>query len=660
MDRHSPVHPPSEALDDGTTELGRLLAERTAELDGARREAALYAALERVRTLGAAVDHGDETADVAVAVFEEIRALGVPVLQVGLGGRPDGRDDGRDADVWTAGVDAAGDPRAGYMTVTLAGHPTLDAAFEAAETGVPVIERMDDPAFDAYLRATAAAYPASYADRVVDRAPRAAEVHVAYVPAAGGAHLAAVLAAAPSPEHLDVLQRFAALFGQTHARHHELQRAERLARTARVEAALERVRARALAMRRSGALGEVVAALLHEFDGLTDGIARSGVAVVDGVRRTATFWARPPDGGDLTRSSMAFSDQPFYEAIFEAWRRQKDLSYILEGDGLQAHYQTVGAVFATPEAPDGPAPTDAREYYHAVPFPAGLLYAFSDRPFSEATVQVMQRLAGAFHFAHTRARDLERSEGQRREAVQQASVDRVRAEIAQMRTVADLDQITPLIGRELTALGVPFFRCAVFIVDEVRRDVQVYLATPEGRALASVALPFESHPFVGHVVDHWRRQAMLAERWNGDQMETWADLFGERRADTAAASGLAEPSPTLALLFAPFTQGMLFVGSDAALPPEDVGAVQALADAFAVAYARYDDYRHLEAKTAEVEKALADLRATQEQLVQSEKLASLGAVTAGIAHEIKNPLNFVNNFALLIAEIVDELDADLA
>jgi signal transduction histidine kinase len=91
-----------------------------------------------------------------------------------------------------------------------------------------------------------------------------------------------------------------------------------------------------------------------------------------------------------------------------------------------------------------------------------------------------------------------------------------------------------------------------------------------------------------------------------------------------------------------------------------VGAVQALADAFAVAYARYDDYRQLEAKTSELEQALSNLRATQEQLVQSEKLASLGAVTAGIAHEIKNPLNFVNNFALLIAEIVDELDADLA
>ncbi|NML66765.1 hypothetical protein HHL22_16275 [Hymenobacter sp. RP-2-7] len=53
--------------------------------------------------------------------------------------------------------------------------------------------------------------------------------------------------------------------------------------------------------------------------------------------------------------------------------------------------------------------------------------------------------------------------------------------------------------------------------------------------------------------------------------------------------------------------------------------------------------------------ALADLRATQNQLIQKEKMASLGELTAGIAHEIQNPLNFVNNFADVSAELVAEL-----
>jgi two-component system NtrC family sensor kinase len=59
------------------------------------------------------------------------------------------------------------------------------------------------------------------------------------------------------------------------------------------------------------------------------------------------------------------------------------------------------------------------------------------------------------------------------------------------------------------------------------------------------------------------------------------------------------------------------------------------------------------------EKALRELQTAQERLIQTEKLASLGQLTAGIAHEIKNPLNFVNNFSALSAELVDELDETL-
>jgi signal transduction histidine kinase len=58
--------------------------------------------------------------------------------------------------------------------------------------------------------------------------------------------------------------------------------------------------------------------------------------------------------------------------------------------------------------------------------------------------------------------------------------------------------------------------------------------------------------------------------------------------------------------------------------------------------------------------ALADLRRAQDRLVQTEKMASLGQLTAGIAHEIKNPLNFVNNFSELSAELIDELQEALA
>jgi signal transduction histidine kinase len=66
--------------------------------------------------------------------------------------------------------------------------------------------------------------------------------------------------------------------------------------------------------------------------------------------------------------------------------------------------------------------------------------------------------------------------------------------------------------------------------------------------------------------------------------------------------------------------------------------------------------KELRERTTELSQSLDDLRTAQDRLVQTEKLASLGQLTAGIAHEIKNPLNFVNNFSALSAELIDELN----
>jgi len=77
-----------------------------------------------------------------------------------------------------------------------------------------------------------------------------------------------------------------------------------------------------------------------------------------------------------------------------------------------------------------------------------------------------------------------------------------------------------------------------------------------------------------------------------------------------------------------------------------------LATYTAIALDNADTYRHLNA-------TLDDLKATQQKLITQEKLASLGALTAGIAHEIKNPLNFVNNFAELTRELASELGEEL-
>ena len=84
------------------------------------------------------------------------------------------------------------------------------------------------------------------------------------------------------------------------------------------------------------------------------------------------------------------------------------------------------------------------------------------------------------------------------------------------------------------------------------------------------------------------------------------------------------------------------------------------ADQAAIAIENVRLFERVEARTRELAKSLEDLRTAQDRLVQTEKLASLGQLTAGIAHEIKNPLNFVNNFSAVSVELIDELRQALA
>ena len=110
-----------------------------------------------------------------------------------------------------------------------------------------------------------------------------------------------------------------------------------------------------------------------------------------------------------------------------------------------------------------------------------------------------------------------------------------------------------------------------------------------------------------------------------------------------------------ALLVAPLLRGEDIVGmlvvrrkTSGAFPQNTVDLIKTFAAQSALAIENARLFQNIEA-------SLKDLRTAQDRLVQTEKLASLGQLTAGIAHEIKNPLNFVNNFSAVSVELIDEL-----
>jgi signal transduction histidine kinase len=101
------------------------------------------------------------------------------------------------------------------------------------------------------------------------------------------------------------------------------------------------------------------------------------------------------------------------------------------------------------------------------------------------------------------------------------------------------------------------------------------------------------------------------------------------------------------------------VGNHEDLTEDQISLVESLSTAFSVAYSRYEDFKALETAKNSLELTINDLKSAQAQLIQAEKMASLGELTAGIAHEIQNPLNFVNNFSEVSEELIDEMNEEL-
>jgi signal transduction histidine kinase len=134
-----------------------------------------------------------------------------------------------------------------------------------------------------------------------------------------------------------------------------------------------------------------------------------------------------------------------------------------------------------------------------------------------------------------------------------------------------------------------------------------------------------------------------------------------------AARDIARARGYRSMLFAPLMSEGEAIGiiiatrrATGAFAEHHVRLLQTFADQAVIAIKNVSLFNEVARRTEELARSLEDLRAAQDRLVQTEKLASLGQLTAGIAHEIKNPLNFVNNFASLSAELTDELNEVLA
>jgi signal transduction histidine kinase len=464
------------------------------------------------------------------------------------------------------------------------------------------------------------------------------------------------------PEAHDIFKRFAKVFEQTYTRFLDLKKAEAQAREAQIEVALERTRTQSMLMQHSGELNEISKTFHEQLLQLGIDSEFSFVWLPDEEKNEHMFWATwvSEDAGGAKYHSRAINypldkTEPGTAACYVAWESGEPVheTFVPPGDIISffAAWEEllIGAEKIRPEFfPDGIYYTEAYMKY-------GCFGIDIRRRLDADEKEIIRRFAVEFERTYTRFLDLKKAEAQAMEAIKRASVDRVRAEIASMRTTSDLERIQPLIWNELTTLGVPFIRCGVFIMMEEKHGVQAFLSTPDGKSIAAFHLPYDATEQTKQIVAHWHQKKVFKDHMDEAAFAEYTKALVQQGAVASDEKYVTENRPTdLYLHFLPFLQGMLYVGNDAPLNEDELQLVQNLANAFSTAYARYEDFYKLEAAKAAVESAMGELKATQSQLVQQEKLASLGQLTAGIAHEIKNPLNFVNNFTEVSIELIEE------
>ncbi len=482
------------------------------KVEAQAREAQIETALEKVRSRSLAMHKSDELQEVVHTVFEKLKELNVDLYTAIIFIFTEGSKDV----VWWLANKA--NQQYARILVPYGGNPYLKDIFDAKESGKDFFSATysfeeKNELFHHLFEHTDFKYVAEEQKKFLLES-ELATMSVALAKNIG-INITSYSRKSFSESDNEILKRFAKVFDQAYTRFLDLQKAEAQAREAQIEAALEKVRSRTIAMHKSEELIEVIASVFQQLEHLSFRIDSANL-FLNYKENPFKFWMAVP--GYLYPSEI---DVPYGDfAIMNRfiWEIKSNATLVTAKFNQEEKNEWVRHLIQHTVV--GNAPDEKKKQMFEAPglamSVAGVknialaITNYSVQSYSDEENEILRRFVIVFDQTYTRFLDLQKAEAHALEAIKRASVDRVRAEIASMRTTTDLERITPLIWNELTTLGVPFVRCGVFIMDDEQQQVNTLLSTPDGKAIAAFHL---SYNFFRHTA-YKRDTALLAKKRN--------------------------------------------------------------------------------------------------------------------------------------------------